>query len=75
MRKAVPEAFVWEIMIEPSYIGEGYGWQAMMALEEEVQALGISRISLKVFAHNIPAQNLYVSLGYKKISNQMLKCL
>lgn len=73
--RAVPEAYVWDILIEPSSTGQGYGKQAMLALEEEVRALGISRISLNVFAHNTAARNLYERLGYSAISSRMLKCL
>ncbi len=73
--RMVPEAYVWDIVIEPSSRHQGYGKQTMLALEEEVRTLGISRISLNVFAHNIRAQNLYERLGYSAISSRMLKYL
>ena len=72
---AVPEAYVWDIVIEASSRHQGYGKQTMLALEEEVRTLGISRISLNVFAHNTRAQNLYERLGYSTISSLMLKTL
>lgn len=71
----VPEAYVWDIVIEPSSRHQGYGRRAMLALEEEVRALGISRISLNVFAHNNTARKLYDGLGYSTVSSYMLKCL
>ncbi len=73
--RTVPEAYVRDIVIEASSRHQGYGKQTMLALEEEVRTLGISRISLNVFAHNIRAQNLYERLGYSAISSRMLKYL
>lgn len=72
--RAIPEAYVWDIAIEASETGKGYGKQAMLALEKEVKAVGISRISLSVFAHNATARNLYERLGYGAVSSVMLKC-
>ena len=74
-RIGAAEVFVWEISIEPSSRKKGYGRQAMLALEDEARALGISRISLNVFAHNASARKLYDNLGYDAISSCMLKCL
>lgn len=72
---AMREAVVWDIVIEPLDTGQGYGKMTMLALEKEVRALNISRISLNVFAHNARAQGLYEWLGYRAISSHMLKCL
>jgi ribosomal protein S18 acetylase RimI-like enzyme len=68
-----PEAYVWDIVIEQGDRGKGYGKQAMLALEEEVKELGISRISLNVFEHNVKARQLYEQLNYKTLSRIMAK--
>jgi ribosomal protein S18 acetylase RimI-like enzyme len=71
--RSKPEAYVWDIVIEQSYRGKGYGKQAMFALEEEVKALGLSRISLNVFEHNVKARRLYEQLNYNTVSRIMAK--
>lgn len=71
----VPEVYVWDIFIEPSSRHQGYGRQTMLVLEAEVRALGISRISLNVFAHNNTARKLYDGLGYNAVSSCLLKRL
>ena len=68
-----PEAYVWDLVIEPSNRGRGYGKLVMLLLEEEVKRLGLSRISLNVFEHNPKARRLYEKLDYKTISRVMSK--
>ncbi len=69
------EAFIWDIEIRAESRGKGFGKQTMLALEDEVKKLGISRISLNVFGHNETAKNLYEQLGYGTVSRAMLKLL
>lgn len=71
----VPDAFIWDIDIAPESRGQGFGKQAMLALEKEVKSLGISRIVLNVFGHNKTARNLYERIGYGTISSTMMKVL
>jgi ribosomal protein S18 acetylase RimI-like enzyme len=71
--RSKPEAYVWDIVIEQPHRGKGYGKQTMLALEEEVKGLGLSRISLNVFEHNVKARQLYERLNYKTTSRIMAK--
>jgi GNAT superfamily N-acetyltransferase len=73
--RAAPEAFVWDVLVDESCRGQGYGTLILTALEEEVRALGVGRIALNVFAHNDGARRLYERLGYAPISTVMAKGL
>lgn len=57
-------AFLYDIVIFPQMQGKGYGKQAMLALEKNLQALGCSKLSLHVFGHNLIARSLYEKLGF-----------
>lgn len=58
------KAFIYDIVLDESTRGKGYGKKAMLLLETEVQNLGLRHIGLHVFGHNTVARNLYESLGY-----------
>ncbi len=68
-------AYVYEIVIDESERGKGYGRDAMLAAEELAKADGWTSIGLNVFGFNERAQRLYSSLGYEVASIQMLKQL
>jgi ribosomal protein S18 acetylase RimI-like enzyme len=57
-------AFLNSIAIVKERRGQGLGRAAMLALEDEVRALGLDRIELNVFGGNAVARGLYGSLGY-----------
>lgn len=73
--RQIPEAYVWDIVIKPIFRGKGFGKQAILALEEEVKSMGLSRISLNVFGHNDVAQRMYKRLAYRTVSSVMAKNL
>src|SRR5262245_60402745 len=52
-------AYVYDIVIDEPYRRQGYGRQAMLALEEKVREVGLDAIELHVFGHNPGAQALY----------------
>lgn len=70
-----PSAFIYDFVIQSEYRGQGYGAQAMRALEDEVRALGLRKISLHVFGDNRVARNLYAKLGYAETNVLMSKNL
>lgn len=70
-----PHGFVFDIRLEESYRGKGYGKQAMLAIEGIGKSLGIETIGLHVFAHNPAAMQLYKNLGYEVTSQNMVKRL
>jgi ribosomal protein S18 acetylase RimI-like enzyme len=58
------EAWLYDIVIDEAERGRGLGRAAMLALEDEVRALGHDSIGLNVWGGNAVARALYRSLGY-----------
>ena len=57
-------AFIWDIFIDDSERGRGYGRAAMEALEPLARSLGYDTIRLQVLSDNAPARHLYQAVGY-----------
>ncbi len=70
-----PAAYLLDVIIDPPWRGRGYGRQAMLALEKEVRRLGLTEVSLNVFANNEIAARFYKKLGYRVVSSRMMKRL
>ncbi len=68
-------AFVYSIEIFASFRGRGLGRQAMLLLEDEVRARGLTHVALNVFGGNEVARSLYRSLGYAETAVWMRKAL
>ena len=68
-------AFLYDITIDPEERGHGVGRAAMLALEDEVRALGHDSVALNVWGGNAVARGLYRSLGYAEQSVHMGKRL
>ncbi len=66
-------AFLYDFRVFEAYRRRGYATQALLRLDERVRAMGISAISLHVFAHNTAARDLYAKLGYKETNIIMSK--
>ncbi|HEX5799326.1 MAG TPA: GNAT family N-acetyltransferase, partial [Gaiellaceae bacterium] len=66
-------AWLYDITIAEAERGRGYGRAAMVALEDEVRALGFDRVALNVWGGNAVARGLYRSLGYTEDSVHMSK--
>lgn len=69
------EAFIYDILIFEAFQGQGYGKQALTALDEEARKQGAVRIGLHVFGHNQRAFHLYQKMGYVTTDIQMVKIL
>jgi ribosomal protein S18 acetylase RimI-like enzyme len=67
--------FVFDIIIESSHRGRGYGRATMLAAERFFLAQGRSRVGLDVAGGNEIARALYESIGYLPISTAMSKRL
>lgn len=67
------EAWLYDITIDETERGRGYGRAAMLALEHETRALGHDRLALNVWGGNEVARGLYRSLGYAEDSVHMSK--
>jgi ribosomal protein S18 acetylase RimI-like enzyme len=68
-------AWLYDITIDGAERGRGYGRAAMLALEDEVRALGHESVGLNVWAGNEVARGLYRSLGYAEESVHLRKAL
>lgn len=70
-----PALFIWDIVIQPHYRGQGYGRAALEALESIALSLGYAQIELHTFGDNEVARNLYRSAGYVETNVSMVKYL
>ncbi len=68
-------AFIYDIVIDDSEQGRGFGRQAMLAAEDLVREAGLVRIGLNVIGFNERARRLYDSLGYSVVATSMGKAL
>ncbi len=66
-------AYVFDLMIEPTYRRRGHARRAFEALEQKVRELQLDGISLHVFGHNAAARALYDSLGYAPTNIMLFK--
>ena len=68
-----PQAWVFDVQVDPEHRRHGYGRALMLAAEDELRSRGVGRLGLNVFGHNPNARNLYESLGFAVTSVQMSK--
>jgi ribosomal protein S18 acetylase RimI-like enzyme len=73
--RGLPTAFVFDVEIYEAFRRCGYAEQAFLRLEEEMKALGMTKIGLHVFGHNHAARALYEKVGYETTNIQMAKAL
>jgi ribosomal protein S18 acetylase RimI-like enzyme len=69
------DAWLYDIVVGEAERGRGVGRAAMLALEQEVRALGYASVGLNVWGGNDVARSLYRSLGYTERSVGMVKQL
>jgi RimJ/RimL family protein N-acetyltransferase len=65
--------WIYDIVLEESARGKGYGREAMQAVEKALKELGHKKLGLHVFGHNTVARGLYDSLGFRATSIVMNK--
>jgi len=58
-------ALVYDIEMDETQRGKGYGRATMLAGEGAAKELGATTMGLNVFGFNTTAINLYTSLGYE----------
>lgn len=66
-------AFIYDIEIDETQRGKGYGEATMRALEGALRPMGVTHIGLSVFGFNTTARALYDKLGYRVAATYMLK--
>ncbi|WP_342598870.1 GNAT family N-acetyltransferase [Psychrobacillus sp. FSL H8-0483] len=72
-QKSEKEGFIYDINILEKYQGFGYAKEAMKQIENVGQKLGMIKIGLHVFGHNMVARGLYEKLGYQTTNVLMEK--
>jgi ribosomal protein S18 acetylase RimI-like enzyme len=75
MHSPRPNAFIFNIEIDPEFRRRGYAEAAMRKLEGEARRMGAESIRLHVFGHNTAARPLYEKLGYVATNINMVKPL
>lgn len=75
LEKEKKRAFLYDILIQESYRGKGYGRKTMQLLEAKLRDMGVSQLGLHVFANNEVAINLYKTQGFYLASHNMQKDL
>ena len=68
-------AWIYEIEVDETHRGGGYGRALLAAAEQEAAQQGATSIGLNVFGPNQIARDLYTSAGYDVTSIQMSKSL
>jgi RimJ/RimL family protein N-acetyltransferase len=74
-REGKSKAFIYDIVVDETERGKGYGKQAMLLIEDEARKLGLTEIGLHVFGHNAIARDLYLKVGYEITDYVMSKSL
>jgi len=68
-------AWVYNVEVDATERGKGYGRAILLAAEEELVRRGVTRLALNVFADNTVALRLYEDLGFRTTAQQMIKQL
>ena len=74
-RGDINQAVIYDIRVDEDLRGQGYGTQALEAVEELARQLGLTEIWLHVFGHNTGARRLYDRQGYEITNVTMRKKL
>lgn len=69
------KAFIYDIIVEENFRGQGLGREAMLMIEAHVRSLGLKQVGLHVFSYNKTAVKLYETLGYETTDLVMEKSL
>lgn len=73
IRQDERRAFIYDIAIDESERGKGYGAATLGALENTLRQHGVTHIALSVFGGNTIARGLYDKMGYQVAATYMLK--
>jgi ribosomal protein S18 acetylase RimI-like enzyme len=68
-------AWIYDITVDETHRGEGWGRAIMRAFEGEARSRGYTRAGLNVYADNHVARRLYESLGYAETARQLHRSL
>ena len=66
-------AFGYDFWIAEEFRGQGYGKQALAALDEVLKSMDVASMGLHVFGDNLSAQGLYKKMGFEVTGMHMRK--
>jgi ribosomal protein S18 acetylase RimI-like enzyme len=66
-------AWIYDIEVDESQRGKGYGRKLLALAEEQTRALGLSSLRLNVFGQNQVARELYRTQGFAESRVTMIK--
>ena len=69
------KAFIFDFVIDEEFRGQGFGKQALTAMDEKLKSMGAESVALHVFGDNISAQELYKKMGFSIVGMNMKKVL
>ena len=69
-QSVAPEADVMNLAVAPEWRSRGIGRALMTALIAQLHSRGITALFLEVRVGNMPAQNLYRSLGFAEVGRR-----
>lgn len=67
------DAFLFNIQVDEQFRGQGYGSQALLALDKLLARLGVESLGLHVFGFNTRAFELYKRVGFEVTNINMRK--
>jgi len=67
------KAFIYNFLIREEFRGQGFGKQALAAMDEWLTSVGAESVSLHVFGDNLTAQGLYRKMGFEVTDLHMRK--
>ena len=70
-----PSAFLYDFLVFEPFRRQGIGAAALQAAEAKAKEMGLRRMGLHVFGHNLAARALYEKLGYVPVNINMEKTL
>ncbi|NLG52183.1 MAG: GNAT family N-acetyltransferase [Chloroflexi bacterium] len=70
-----PSAYLYDFLVFEQYRRRGIGTAALQAAEAKAREMGLKKMGLHVFGHNLAARGLYEKLGYVPVNINMEKSL
>lgn len=73
MDESPRRAFGYDFWIEEKFRGQGFGKQALAALDEKLKSMDVESMAIHVFGDNLTAQGLYKKMGFEITGIHMRK--